>query len=57
MCLVDFGLAEVAREGEELMEWAGTIEFMAPEILSESPYGKKVGSSNRPGIHQFGHAQ
>lgn len=43
MCLVDFGLAEVVGEGQELMEWAGTIEFMAPEILSESPYGKQVG--------------
>jgi len=42
--LTDFGLSKVAlgEEGMKTRTFCGTIEFMAPEILSRQPYGNVV---------------
>jgi serine/threonine protein kinase len=41
--VVDFGFAKPCREGEGLRTYCGTLDFMAPEILSrKGPYGKEV---------------
>jgi calcium/calmodulin-dependent protein kinase I len=41
--IADFGIAKVL-EGEEAtaMEKAGTLAYLAPEILKKQPYGLKV---------------
>ncbi|MCJ1277359.1 serine/threonine protein kinase psk1 [Puttea exsequens] len=43
LLLTDFGLSKVAVDGEHhCRSMAGTIEYMAPEVIEEKPYGTAV---------------
>ena len=38
ICIADFGLATMVKEGELLDDGCGTIGFVAPEILKKQKY-------------------
>ena len=40
--LADFGFAKQFFEGEKLIEFLGTLDYCAPEIISKTPYDQKV---------------
>lgn len=40
VCLTDFGMAKVVREGEVAKTFCGTPEYLAPEVLSGGGYDK-----------------
>lgn len=41
--VVDFGFAKVCDNSDRLTTYCGTLDFMAPEILSrKGPYGKFI---------------
>lgn len=40
--IVDFGLSKWLADGERTATICGTLQFMAPEIANEKPYGKEV---------------
>ena len=42
LCLTDFGLAKVLKEDEQAMTVAGTVEYLAPEIVENKAYGMAV---------------
>ena len=36
ICLTDFGLAKILKEGEKAYSFCGTPDYLAPEILAET---------------------
>lgn len=40
--LLDFGLSKIIGPGETCTEPFGTLSYVAPEVLTEKPYGKSV---------------
>jgi Ca2+-binding EF-hand superfamily protein len=40
--IIDFGLTRTVAHGEKMKERLGTINYVAPEILSKQPYGKQI---------------
>jgi len=40
--LLDFGLGKIIGPGEKCTEPYGTLSYVAPEVLTEKPYGKKI---------------
>ena len=40
--IVDFGLAKIIGPSQFCRETYGTLAYIAPEVLSEKPYGKEV---------------
>jgi serine/threonine protein kinase len=40
--IIDFGLTKTVAPGEKMKESLGTINYVAPEVLTKKPYGKQI---------------
>ena len=42
VCLTDFGMAKILKEGEKATSFVGTPEYLAPEIIEQVGHSKPV---------------
>lgn len=40
VCLTDFGMAKILKEGEKATSFVGTPEYLAPEIIEQVGHSK-----------------